>query len=131
MWRLVVAHCRCRGECSQDFVIHRMKLPGTHRRDPRWKLGERQRFEPHEQPCGSLADDHILRNQTSDDRGQPSSAVIERDDASGVRGLSRCDAPARWYSPCLATRCETKVCDECCGKRPWWLLLFLRHILQL
>jgi len=39
---LVVAHGRGSGERAQDFVIHRMKLPGTHCRDPRRMLREGQ-----------------------------------------------------------------------------------------
>jgi hypothetical protein len=87
--RRIVAHCGCRGERAQYFVIYRMERSGTHCRDSRRAIGIRQRIEPHEQPRGSISGDRIFRDQASDDRGQPSSAVIERDDASRLRGLRR------------------------------------------
>ena len=89
MWRSKVPHRRCRGEPAQHFVIHRMKRPGSHRRDPRWTVGKRQRIEPHEEPRGSESGERVLRHQTSDDCSLPASAVIERDDASRFRGLGR------------------------------------------
>lgn len=86
---LVVARLGRYGERAQCFLVCRMKRSGAHGRDSRWIPGLRHRIDSHDEPRGSTSGERILGNQASDDRDQPSSAVIERDDASGFRGLRR------------------------------------------